>query len=48
VTTSWFLETMAADGSRMTYEVVALPFRVAMGLSRRHAELSPTSAAGCA
>ena len=41
---------MAADGSRMTYEVVALPFRVgrdainelvvpAMGLSRRHAEL---------
>lgn len=47
---AWFLETMAPDGSRLSYEVESLPFRVgrdalnelvvpARGLSRRHAEL---------
>lgn len=47
---SWYLETMAPDGSRLSYEVLSLPFRVgrdainelvvpARGLSRRHAEL---------
>ncbi len=47
---AWFLETMAPDGSRLSYGVESLPFRVgrdainelvvpARGLSRRHAEL---------
>lgn len=46
----WFLETIGADGSRVTYVVATLPYRIgrdpeneltvnAMGLSRRHAEL---------
>lgn len=48
---NWFLETVSADGSRVTYEVSVLPFYVgrdagnelavqALGLSRRHAELA--------
>ena len=48
---AWFLETVAADGSHVTYDVNAMPFCVgrdagndlvvpALGLSRRHAELS--------
>ncbi len=47
---NWYLETLAADGSRVVHEISKLPFRVgrdpandlaegAMGLSRRHAEL---------
>ncbi|MBK9363265.1 MAG: EAL domain-containing protein [Rubrivivax sp.] len=47
---TWYLETLAADGSRVVHEIKKLPFRVgrdpandlaegAMGLSRRHAEL---------
>lgn len=46
----WFLETVAADGSRLMHEIGSLPYRVGrdpandlveatMGLSRRHAEL---------
>ncbi|MCZ2440336.1 MAG: EAL domain-containing protein [Burkholderiales bacterium] len=46
----WFLESVAADGSRLMHEIRNLPYRVgrdpandlveaAMGLSRRHAEL---------
>lgn len=48
---SWYLESLAKDGSRVVHEVRSLPFRVGrdplsdlaeatMGLSRRHAELS--------
>ena len=48
---TWYLETLASDGSRVVHEIKKLPFRVgrdpandlaegAMGLSRRHAELS--------
>ncbi|MFZ2650359.1 MAG: EAL domain-containing protein [Burkholderiaceae bacterium] len=48
---NWFLETVGADGSRVTYDVSVLPFSVgrdigndlsiqARGLSRRHAELA--------
>ncbi|MEQ1805476.1 MAG: EAL domain-containing protein [Burkholderiaceae bacterium] len=48
---NWFLETVSADGSRVTYDVSALPFSVgrdaanqlavqALGLSRHHAELT--------
>jgi EAL domain-containing protein (putative c-di-GMP-specific phosphodiesterase class I) len=48
---TWFLETVAADGSHVSYDVSATPFCVgrdagnelvvpALGLSRRHAELS--------
>lgn len=48
---TWYLETLAKDGSRVVHEVRKLPFRVGrdpasdlpeatMGLSRRHAELS--------
>jgi EAL domain-containing protein (putative c-di-GMP-specific phosphodiesterase class I) len=48
----WFLESVAADGSRITHRIDRLPFRVgrdpgndlaieARGLSRRHAELQP-------
>ena len=48
---TWYLETLAKDGSRIVHDVRALPFRVGrdplsdlaeatMGLSRRHAELS--------
>jgi EAL domain-containing protein (putative c-di-GMP-specific phosphodiesterase class I) len=48
---SWFLEAVAADGSHVTYDLSRLPFSVgrdagnelvvqALGLSRRHAELS--------
>lgn len=51
VDSNWYLETLAADGSRVVHEIRKLPFRVgrdpandlaegAMGLSRRHAELS--------
>jgi len=51
VDSNWYLETLAADGSRVVHEISKLPFRVgrdpandlaegAMGLSRRHAELS--------
>ena len=47
----WFLEAIAADGSRLTYVVSGSPFRVGrdpdnelvvntISLSRRHAELS--------
>ncbi len=47
----WFLESITADGSRVTYNVSALPFRVGrdpenelvvttLGLSRRHAMLT--------
>ena len=47
----WFLETIGAAGSRVTYDVSVLPFSVgrdlgnglalqALGLSRRHAELA--------
>lgn len=47
---TWFLETIASDGSRVVHEIKRLPFRVGrdpasdlaeatMGLSRRHAEL---------
>jgi EAL domain-containing protein (putative c-di-GMP-specific phosphodiesterase class I) len=47
----WFLEGVAADGSRISYDVATLPFRVgrdldnelmvpALGLSRRHAEIT--------
>jgi EAL domain-containing protein (putative c-di-GMP-specific phosphodiesterase class I) len=50
VDSNWYLETLAADGSRVVHEISKLPFRVgrdpandlaegAMGLSRRHAEL---------
>lgn len=49
--TDWYLETMAADGSRVMHVIKSLPYRVGrdpandlveatMGLSRRHAELS--------
>jgi len=48
---SWYLETLASDGSRVVHEIKKLPFRVGrdpsgelvestMGLSRRHAEFS--------
>ena len=48
---AWFLETVAADGSHVSYELNVLPFSVgrepgnelvvpALGLSRRHAELA--------
>ncbi len=48
---NWYLETVSADGSRITYDVSVLPFAVgrdaanelavaALGLSRRHAEIS--------
>ncbi len=48
---TWYLETLAKDGSPIVHDVRALPFRVGrdplsdlaeatMGLSRRHAELS--------
>ncbi len=48
---NWFLETIGAAGSRVTYDVNVLPFTVgrdpgnqlalqALGLSRRHAELT--------
>ncbi len=48
---NWFLETVSADGSRITHDVSVLPFSVgrdagnelavqALGLSRRHAELT--------
>ena len=48
---TWFLETVAADGSHVSYELNAWPFSVgrdagnelvvpALGLSRRHAELA--------
>ena len=48
---TWYLETLAKDGSRVVHEVRKLPFRVGrdpasdlaeatMGLSRRHAELT--------
>jgi EAL domain-containing protein (putative c-di-GMP-specific phosphodiesterase class I) len=48
---NWFLETVAADGSHVSYDVTTLPFYVgrdvgnelvvpALGLSRRHAELT--------
>jgi EAL domain-containing protein (putative c-di-GMP-specific phosphodiesterase class I) len=51
VDATWYLETLAKDGSRIVHDVRALPFRVGrdplsdlaeatMGLSRRHAELS--------
>ena len=47
---TWFLETIAPDGSRVVHEIKRLPYRVGrdpasdlaeatMGLSRRHAEL---------
>ena len=47
----WFLEAIAADGSRLVHEIDRLPFRVgrdtasdlsvqALGLSRRHAEFT--------
>jgi len=50
VDADWFLETVAADGSRLMHEIGSLPYRVGrdpandlveatMGLSRRHAEL---------
>lgn len=46
----WYLEAKAADGSRLTYDIDRLPFRIgrdasnelpvqALGLSRHHAEL---------
>ena len=48
---TWFLETVAADGSHVSYELSAMPYCVgrdtgnelvvpALGLSRRHAELT--------
>lgn len=48
---SWYLETIAADGSRVAHEILSLPFRVgrdpanelsnpSAGMSRRHAELT--------
>jgi EAL domain-containing protein (putative c-di-GMP-specific phosphodiesterase class I) len=48
---SWYLETLALDGSRVVHDIKKLPFRVGrdplsdlaestMGLSRRHAELT--------
>lgn len=48
----WFLESIAADGSRVTYTITRLPFRIGrdqendlvvttLGLSRHHALLSP-------
>lgn len=48
---TWYLETLAADGSRVVHEISTLPFRVGRdpashlvdatrGLSRRHAELT--------
>ena len=51
VDATWYLETLAKDGSRVVHEVRRLPFRVGrdpasdlaeatMGLSRRHAEIS--------
>jgi EAL domain-containing protein (putative c-di-GMP-specific phosphodiesterase class I) len=51
VDATWYLETLAKDGSPIVHDVRALPFRVGrdplsdlaeatMGLSRRHAELS--------
>lgn len=47
---TWYLESLAADGSRRVHEIARLPFRIgrdpasdlveeARGLSRRHAEL---------
>ena len=51
---NWYLETVSADGSRISYDVDALPFTVgrdaandlavqAMGLSRRHAQIARDS-----
>jgi EAL domain-containing protein (putative c-di-GMP-specific phosphodiesterase class I) len=51
VDTSWFLEKMAADGTRVQLDIGRLPFRIGRdpandlsdpnaGMSRRHAELS--------
>lgn len=48
---TWYLETLAPDGSRVVHEIATLPFRVGRdpashlvdatrGLSRRHAELT--------
>lgn len=48
---TWYLETLASDGSHVVHEIKKLPFRVGrdpqsdlaeatMGLSRRHAELT--------
>src|SRR4051812_1817398 len=48
---SWYLETVAADGSNLTHDLGVLPFRVgrdpvndlavaSRGLSRRHAEFT--------
>jgi EAL domain-containing protein (putative c-di-GMP-specific phosphodiesterase class I) len=50
VDSSWYLEAVASDGSRVVHEIKRLPFRIGrdpandlaeatMGLSRRHAEL---------
>ncbi|WP_457443450.1 EAL domain-containing protein [Roseateles sp. P5_E4] len=55
--TPWFLESVAADGSRVTHRIDRLPFSVgrdagndltieAQGLSRRHAELQADEAGG--
>jgi EAL domain-containing protein (putative c-di-GMP-specific phosphodiesterase class I) len=52
---NWFLEAVAADGSHVSYDVTATPFSVgrdagnelvvpALGLSRRHAELTRDAA----
>lgn len=54
---NWYLETVSADGSRVSYDVSVLPFSVgrdtgnelavpALGLSRRHAELTLDAAGG--
>ena len=55
--TPWFLESIVADGSRVTHRIDRLPFSVgrdagndltieAAGLSRRHAELQSDSTGG--
>ncbi|MGM9481306.1 EAL domain-containing protein [Roseateles sp. NT4] len=55
--TPWFLESVAADGSRVTHRIERLPFSVgrdvgndltieAQGLSRRHAELQANEVGG--
>jgi EAL domain-containing protein (putative c-di-GMP-specific phosphodiesterase class I) len=55
--TPWFLESVAADGSRVTHRIDRLPFSVgrdqgndltieAQGLSRRHAELQSDEEGG--
>jgi EAL domain-containing protein (putative c-di-GMP-specific phosphodiesterase class I) len=54
---AWSLETVAADGSRVSYDVATLPFRIgrdptsdlvvaALGLSRHHAELTEDISGG--